>query len=115
MVKISIKKANEQQREADDAFSTFIRARDNWCCVLCGNDYRPCAHHIIPRERKEFRYCEDNALTLCIFHHKFSRIISAHNNPLAFFLWLQRFKPLFYAVAVERTKKILLDDGIQFT
>jgi hypothetical protein len=112
-MKLSLPKANSEQRELDEAFSTMIRARDGWACCICGNDRNLCAHHILPREHKEFRYCEDNALTLCVTHHKFSRVISAHNAPLAFFLWLGRFHPIFFNLAVERNKKIMEKDGIQ--
>lgn len=110
---ISLTKANKEQRELDDAFSTMIKSRDNWMCQICGSDYKPCCHHIIPRENKEYRYVEDNAITLCLKCHKFSRVISAHNNPLAFFLWLARCRSPFYNVAIERTHKMLLNNGIQ--
>lgn len=112
-MKISLNKANKEQKELDDAFSTMIKARDNWMCSICGTDYRPCCHHIIDRSHKEFRYDPSNAITLCNNHHKFSRVISAHNNPFAFFLWLQRFRSDLSSVAIERTKKILENDGIK--
>ena len=112
-MRLSITKANKEQKDLDDAFSTMIKSRDNWACAICGTDYKPCCHHIIPRENKAYRYAEDNAITLCLKCHKFSRIISAHNNPLAFFLWLQSFKSPLFFVAVERTKKMLLENGIQ--
>jgi hypothetical protein len=111
---LSIKKANSEQRDLDDAFSTLIKARWGWICAICGSDYRIQCHHIIPREHKEFRYSENNAIPLCVAHHKFSRSISAHNNPLSFFLWLSKFHLPLYLIAVERTKKILEQkDGIQ--
>lgn len=112
-MKLSLTKANKQQKELDEAFSTYIKSRDGWMCQICGSDYKPCCHHILPRELKEYRYSEDNAITLCLSHHKFDRSISAHNAPFAFFLWLQKFKPPIYAVAVERIKKELAKDGIQ--
>jgi len=112
-MKISINKQNKEQRELDDAFSTMIKSKGNWCCAICGTDYKVCCHHIIPRENKQYRYAEDNAIPLCLSHHKFSRILSAHNNPLAFFLWLQRFNTPLFIVATERTKKMLEENGIK--
>jgi len=105
-------KLNKEQADLDDAFSTMIKARDNWQCQICGSDYKPCCHHIIPREIKSLRYDENNAITLCLSHHKFNRIISAHNAPFAFFLWLRSFRPLFFDSAVGSLSKILSENGI---
>ena len=112
-MKLSLHKANSEQRELDDAFSTMIRSRDNWQCAICGADRNLACHHIIPREHKEFRYCEDNALTLCVTHHKFSRVISAHNSPLAFYEWLKSYKQPLFFIATRRIKNILGANGIQ--
>jgi len=112
-MKLSLTQLNKEQRELDDAWATMIKARDNWCCVICGNDYRVAAHHIIPRENKEYRYCPDNGVTLCVAHHKFSRIISAHNNPLAFSVWLARFLTPLSDLARQRTIKLLKENGIE--
>jgi hypothetical protein len=111
-MKLSINNLNKEQRDLDDAWATMIKARDNWCCVICGSDYRPSAHHIIPRENRETRYDEWNGLTLCTKHHKFCRIISAHNNPFAFFLWLQFYKPDSYYRSVKSMRSILKTHGI---
>ena len=104
-----------EQKELDYSWAGTIKARDGWKCVICGDDYAPNAHHIIPREHKEYRYCLDNGITLCRKHHKFSRVISAHNNPFAFFLWLSRFQNHFSLIAIERTLKILENEGIVCT
>jgi len=110
---ISLKKANSEQRILDDCWATGIKARDNWTCQVCGTDFKVVAHHIIPRENKQFRYCSDNGISLCLKCHKFSRIISAHNNPLAFFVWLQSFRTHLFFAATERTKQLLLENGIE--
>ena len=114
-MKLSLNQANKEQRDLDDAWSDMIKSNDGWCCQICGEDYRVAAHHITPRELKTYRYCPDNGITLCTSHHKFSRVISAHNSPLHFFMWLQRFKPDLFAAATERAKLILKQNGIQFT
>jgi hypothetical protein len=106
-------KQRKETRELDDAWATMIKSRDGWRCVICGSDYKPNAHHIVPREHKRYKYEPDNGITLCVKHHKFSRVISAHNNPLAFLLWLRRFKPLFFDVACKRTEVILKSEFIQ--
>jgi len=109
---LSPNKLNKAQKEYDDAFSTLVKSKDNWTCQICGVSSHVHCHHIIPRENRQFRYLEDNGITLCGPHHKWSRILSAHNNPLAFYLWLQKYKPGLYEKAVERTKQMLKDNGI---
>ena len=87
-----------------------IKKGDSYSCFICEAHESLNSHHIVPREHKEFLLEYDNGITLCTKHHKFSRVISAHNNPLAFFLILQKYRPKQYEKAVERTKKILLDN-----
>lgn len=94
------------QKEKDTQWAIDIKNRDCWACVICGSEFKPNAHHIIPRENKEYRHDLDNGITLCTKHHKFSRIISAHNNPMAFFLWLQKYRYSQFCIAVERNKKL---------
>jgi hypothetical protein len=67
-----------------------IKERDGWKCVICSDTLKPNAHHLIAREIPEFKYDLDNGITLCILHHKFSREISAHNNPFSFFIWVMK-------------------------
>ena len=100
------------QKEMDYIWADTIKHRDNYSCAICVSTFHPNAHHIIPRENKQFRYLLDNGLTLCTSHHKFSRRISAHNNPFAFFLWLQKFYPNTFLAAAERTKEMLKKEGI---
>jgi non-ribosomal peptide synthetase component E (peptide arylation enzyme) len=101
------------EKEAEKQWSLTIRKRDNFSCVICGNAFKPNAHHIIPREHKQYKYELDNGISLCTKHHKYSRVISAHNNPIAFFLWLCRFYPLLANVAIERNKELLKLEDIK--
>lgn len=105
---ISSLKSDEyrEQKKLDKEWATAIKERDGWCCVICGNKWAPNAHHIIPREQKEYRYCMDNGITLCVAHHKFSRLISAHNAPFAFFMWLDRWRNDYYRTAKMRCRDI---------
>jgi len=103
-------KTEEKIKEKE--WATAIKTKYNFSCAICGNAYKPNAHHIIPREHKEFKFDLDNGISLCTKHHKFSREISAHNNPLGFFLWLERFYLPLYLLAVERQRQILKNEGI---
>ena len=112
-MKLSLTKLNKEQRDLVDAWATMIKSKYNWCCAICGNDYKVCAHHIIPRENKEYLLDPDNGIALCVNHHKFNRVISAHNNPLAFLVWLERYSFPLFAIARERTKILLNKNGIE--
>lgn len=101
------------EKEAEKQWAIQIKTRDNFSCVICGNAYKPNAHHIVPREHKQYKYCLDNGITLCTKHHKFSRVISAHNNPLAFYLWLGKFYPALFLIATDRNKEILKLEDIK--
>jgi 5-methylcytosine-specific restriction endonuclease McrA len=101
-----IKVVNEK-KEKDIEWSRLVKERDGFKCVVCGSTFRPNAHHIIPREVEMFRHLVDNGLTLCVAHHKFNRVISAHQAPFAFHQWLLRNRPELYERCVERTNTIL--------
>ena len=69
-------------------WSLKVKQQDDFKCAICGSKQMPNAHHIIPKERKEFRFLFLNGITLCPSHHKFNNILSAHKNPMAFYLWM---------------------------
>lgn len=87
MLKNSLKLTKE-----DKAWAKQVKDRDGWKCVVCNSEIRPNAHHIIPRELHRTKFDIWNGLTLCPKHHFFSRDISAHNNPLALFIWMEKFR-----------------------
>ena len=80
----------------DRDWAERVKIRDEYRCIICGTINLLNAHHIIPRENHTFKYNILNGVTLCSKHHMFSREISAHNNPLAFFKWLELNRPAQY-------------------
>lgn len=76
----------------DRDWAKAIKDRDGQKCVICGSNERLNSHHIIPRELHDTKYDIENGITLCVKHHMFSREISAHNNPLAFFVWMATWR-----------------------
>ena len=78
---------------ADYAWAKAVKERDNFACVICGSTIKPNAHHILPRELHDTKLDLSNGISLCCKHHLFSREISAHNNPLAFFVWMETNRP----------------------
>jgi hypothetical protein len=77
----------------DEKWAFAVKDRDSWRCVICGSEIRPNAHHLIVRENHETKWDIDNGLTLCPKHHFFCRQVSAHNNPLGLWIWLEKNRP----------------------
>ena len=74
----------------DKEWAKAVKERDGLVCVICKSLERLNAHHLIPREIKGSRHDIDNGITLCPKHHRFSRKLSAHQNPIAFLKWMER-------------------------
>jgi predicted restriction endonuclease len=91
----------------DKIWAFKIKDRDCFKCAVCGVEDRSTylnkkgfsvttylnSHHLLPRERKDTKFELMNGISLCVKHHMFCRINSAHNNPLAFSIWLQANRP----------------------
>ena len=97
----------------DKIWAVSVKERDGWRCVICGSDIRPNAHHIIPREQIDTKYDVRNGLTLCPKHHFFCRLISAHNNPLGLFMWLQNNRPEQLEYCISKLEEIIEYDKIR--
>lgn len=82
----------------DKAWNERIKKLDQHRCVYCGAKKMLNAHHIIPRNNKKFRWDLDNGITLCPKHHRFSFEFSAHQNPFAFYLWLQEKRGFQFSI-----------------
>lgn len=94
----------------DRLWAKLVKKRDNKQCVYCKSDFKPNAHHLIVRENHETKYDLDNGLTLCPKHHLFCRKISAHNNPLGLFVWLEENRPEQFEYVKEQMRQILAND-----
>ena len=75
-------------------WSKAVRQRDK-VCVICQVDHHLSAHHLIPKEKEEYRSNINNGITLCFKHHtKWGSQLSPHSHgSLLFYLWLQRNRP----------------------
>lgn len=85
-----------ERREIKKKFKEWAesaRARWNNKCAVCRSKERINIHHIVPREVKELRFDQRNAIALCASHHKFDNLISAHKNPFVFFMWFRESYP----------------------
>ncbi len=88
--------------KADREWAHAVKERDGFACVICGSTIKPNAHHILPRELHKTKLDISNGISLCVKHHLFSREISAHNNPLAFFLWMEINRPDYLRYLKEK-------------
>jgi hypothetical protein len=77
----------------DKIWSLEIKNKFNNKCVICGSTEKLNAHHLIPRQIKKFKHDLENGICLCPKHHRFSFELSAHQNPIAFIMWLEKYKP----------------------
>ena len=91
----------------DKEWAHLVKTRDGYRCVICGDNKRPNAHHLIVRENKETKFDVDNGLTLCPKHHFFCRKISAHNNPVGLFFWLELNRPHQFNYCFTKIQELL--------
>jgi len=87
--KYKLKIEKREKKKKDKAWADHVKLNFNNRCALCLETKYLNAHHIIPREIKEFRHQEMNGIALCPKCHKWG-INSAHRNPLWFFMMLEK-------------------------
>lgn len=95
------RKVTKEDRE----WSSYVKLRDE-ICLVCGSEVNLNAHHLIPREIKEFRYDIENGITLCPKHHRFSFELSAHQNPFAFMLWFRNTYPEWFNKIIKKINSL---------
>lgn len=93
----------------DKEWAQKVKTRDFWSCVICNSKERINAHHIIVRENAETKFDVENGLSLCPKHHFFCRQISAHNNPIGLFMWLEKHRPEQLQYCKSKMEQILND------
>ncbi len=95
------KQIKKQERQKDKEWRKLIMAIYSGKCVICRNTNKPNAHHIIPRNFKEFRWDTKNGILLCPKHHKFGKF-SAHKNPLWFLRQLIKYDSEQYNYLIKK-------------
>lgn len=93
-------------RKEDIEWAKAVKEKFDNKCAVCGGEERINAHHLIPREMKEFKYDIDNGISLCPSHHRFSFRLSAHQNPMMFAIWFQDKYPEWFEKIKEKIRKI---------
>lgn len=83
------KMAKRERNKKDKEWALAVKERDGFKCVICGSTKLLNAHHLIGREVLSMRHQVDNGVSLCPSHHKYSREISAHKQPVVFQWWME--------------------------
>mgnify|MGYP003149548067 CR=1 FL=1 len=87
-----------------------VLERDDHKCVICKTSTKRLnAHHLIPKNFKEYEADVDNGLTLCVSHHTLGRF-SAHKHPIWFSIWLEKNRPSLYWIAFQRLENEELNE-----
>lgn len=79
-------------KQLDDAWSKLVKLRAGNKCEKCGKTSYLNSHHIYSRSKKSTRWDVMNGICLCVGHHTFSSVFSAHKTPLEFTEWLTLHK-----------------------
>ena len=108
--KLTKKKLNKLlKREVKKQFldwSIKVKERDGNHCALCPSVTLLNAHHLIGREFKQLRFDLDNGISLCPFHHQWSKDISPHRNSFVFFVWFMTNRKEQYQRLLEKAFKL---------
>lgn len=83
------KKRASGKGKLDNMWKTKVKKRDNWKCVYCGKNKNVQAHHIFSRSNRSTRWYLPNGISVCVGHHLFSSVFSAHKTPIEFAEWLK--------------------------
>jgi len=99
-----------------------VKERDHYTCQICGGRLRKDggrlsvlhAHHLVVKQRREYRHDIDNGICLCYTCHlggygqntgpNGEARISAHSTPLSFYEELERRYPEQYELFAARRK-----------
>jgi hypothetical protein len=134
------KRKSKQQKKVEDSFSGFWLNKadkalkilfhnfysDGVCAVGKVGGYDECKNqnisvynvecaHLIPVENKLYRFDLRNVVPLCSNHHRFSRVISSHYNPAAFYLFLEEHYPDKWKFLQENRNVITRKAELPFT
>lgn len=79
--------------KADTKWSESVRNRAGNKCEVCGSTNHVQAHHIVDRSIWQLRHDLTNGICVCVLHHKYNRLRSAHKGTLLFHNWMRERWP----------------------
>ena len=95
---------SELIRKGDALFAAWFHGYYK-VCSICGH-YEIEMAHLISRGNHLFRFDKRNVIPLCAFHHRGSRLLSAHGSPEAFKNWMEENRPEQYEFWQANKNKI---------
>lgn len=90
----------------DIAWAKEVKEKCGNKCLICKDTERINAHHLIPREIKEYSHELWNGIALCPKHHRFSFKLSAHQNPIAFIMWFEKNYNWWYKIIRKKLRAL---------
>ena len=91
--KVKIPNTSKQlDKKLDDAWSLLVKLRAGNKCEYCGKTTTLNSHHIFSRSNKSVRWDTINGICLCVKHHTFDSLFSAHKGSMSFNKWLRELK-----------------------
>lgn len=88
------RKVEKRERNKKDIeWKKKVKLIFNNKCALCGKTEMLNAHHLLPKNELKYRWDIKNGIALCPNCHRFSFQISAHQNPIRFFIFLEEKYP----------------------
>jgi hypothetical protein len=85
------------RNKCDKLWADLVKLRDGGHCAVSGETAMLNAHHLFDRARKDTRHELANGIALAPTWHKWSRAISPHRGPVAFFHCLMTNRPKQWA------------------
>lgn len=79
-------------KKLDDAWLLLVKLRAGMKCEYCGKKTTLNSHHIFSRSNKSVRWDTMDGICLCVKHHTFDPLFSAHKGSVAFNKWLREYK-----------------------
>lgn len=88
-----MKKLKGVDGKLDEAWSLLVKIKAGMKCEVpyCGKKTLN-SHHIFSRSKKSTRWYVPNGICLCVGHHTFSNIFSAHKTPTEFTEFLYEYR-----------------------
>jgi hypothetical protein len=97
---------------------TMVKDRAGWKCEYCGigidEGKKLDAHHIYTKKNTNTRWDLDNGMCLCVSHHTFSEIFSAHLTPAEFHEWLLEYKGQTFMNTLRNKKNTMRDRDLSY-
>lgn len=76
-------------KKLDVAWSRAVKLKAGGMCEYCGKGTTLNSHHIYSRSKASTRWALSNGVCLCVAHHTFSSVFSAHKTPTEFTDWIR--------------------------